>query len=590
MTTASTHLSVSTPEREAGEPRTGKGSQRRWVESGLVGFVVLTALYFALSLFASPDAYLSTDVGGKTGALAAMIERGDWSTDLGYWAEASDPEGLAYPFAHTFHTTNGWWVNTTSLPMVLAARPLWALGGPQLALLIPMMASAAAAVVAGRLQQRIHPAGGRSAMWVVGLSTPVAVYALDFWEHSLGVLLMGVGAILVLDAAPPDIEQVSRNSRRARPVLAALGAGLAFGVAATMRQEALVYGFVAGVVLTAAIVLDTQRPLPGFAPRRLLPSVAMAGGALAALAGNSMLEKWFYGEALRSARSAGAVSVAGTNLSERVDAMFTTTFSPINAIHPIATFFGLVIFVGLAWLMVTVRNGGDVRRPAILLVAIAAVLAMRVVQSGPSFVPGMVPTAPLVLGGLAFGLPTSRHRLVAAMALLPLPLIFLTQYAAGAVPQWGGRYLLATGFLLVVLACAVLPEVHPGVFRGLVVAGVLVTASGVWFNALRTTSLAEDFELIENVAVGDVVVWYDPVMAREAGPEIIEHRWLSTVGDAERERVLDVLSDEEIDRFVYVDPIDADPVVFDGFVAVSGVGEWELSTILRQRLTIFERR
>ncbi len=62
--------------------------------SGAFAFVVLSVLYFGLSLFGSPDAYLSTDTGGKTGALAAMVERGDWSTDLGYWAEQADPEGL----------------------------------------------------------------------------------------------------------------------------------------------------------------------------------------------------------------------------------------------------------------------------------------------------------------------------------------------------------------------------------------------------------------------------------------------------------------------------------------------------------------
>ena len=156
----------------------------------LQAFFVLMVIYFALSLTGSPDAYLSSDVGGKTAALEAMVERGDWSTDLGYWAEGSDPDGVVFPFANTTKTENGKWVNTTSLPMVLAARPLWALGGAQLALLIPMAAAAGSAVVAGRLQQRLDPSGRSDAMWIVGLATPVAVYALDFWEHSLGLFLM----------------------------------------------------------------------------------------------------------------------------------------------------------------------------------------------------------------------------------------------------------------------------------------------------------------------------------------------------------------------------------------------------------------
>ncbi len=565
------------------EPQTGdsKSSPQHLARSGAFAFVVLSVLYFGLSLFGSPDAYLSTDTGGKTGALAAMIERGDWSTDLGYWAEQSDPEGLAFPFAHTNRTENGWWVNTTSLPMVLAARPLWAAGGAQLALLIPIMAAAGAAVVAGRIQRHLDPELGTAAMWVVGLSTPLAVYALDFWEHSLGVFLMALGVLGVLTSF--------QVSARFVPAVYAMGAGLAFGFAATMRQEALVYGFVAGVVLTVGQLGGRPRKLGTLVSGAIVPSVAMAFGALSVLYANDLAETWFYGASIRSGRSVGTVAGAASGVGDRLNAAFTISLSPVNAVHPIATFFGLLILVGLVWLMFTIRSGGAVRLPATLLIATAAILALRIVRFGPTFVPGMVPTAPLVIAGAALGTRSRQHRIVAGIALGALPLIFLTQYPAGAVPQWGGRYVLLTGFLLVTIACAELPRLHLAAFRGLLVAGVLVTASGVWFNAIRTTSLVDDFELIETVADGSVVVWYDPVKAREAGPEIVEHRWLSTVGDAERPIVLSILASESIDRFVYVDRIDAEVVDFEGFEAVSEVGEWELSPILQQRLTIFAR-
>ena len=558
------------------------------LRSSLGCFVVLTVAYVALSLFASPHAYLSTDVGGKTAALAAMTERGDWSTDIGYWAADNDPDGLAYAFAHTTLTDTGWWVNTTSLPMVLAARPLWALGGPQLILLIPMMAAAGAAVVAGRIQERLRPSGGRGAMWVVGLATPVTVYALDFWEHTIGVFLMSLGVLWVLDAAVSDVPL--GDGLHVRRTVAAAGAGGAFGLAATMRQEALVYGFMAGLTLTVAVLL-AQRAQAGWGRRvwALVPSAAMAFAALAVLVGNSVLEAWFYGSAFRSTRGVGAAAAAGADLRERIDASFTITLSPLNAIHPIATFFGLLILAGLAWLVIETRRQGDLRKPSLLLIGVAVVLGIRVLQSGPTFVPGLVPTTPLAVAGLGIGIVGRRDRLVAAMALGPLPLVYLTQYSAGAVPQWGGRYILTTGLLLVVLACAELPQRHLAVFRGLAIAGAVITATGVWFNAVRTNSLTDDFALVEEVADGDVVVWYDNVKAREAGPEVVEHRWLSTVGDAETDTVLAILHARSIDRFVYVDPVD-DPVpTFDGFVARSDVGAWEMSPILRQRLTVFER-
>jgi hypothetical protein len=567
------------------ETRHGNGPERRWqrlARSGGCGFVVLTVLYFGLSLLGSADAYLSTDTGGKTGALAAMVERDDWSTDLGYWAELSDPEGLAFPFAHTTRTENGWWVNTTSLPMVLAARPLWVAGGAQLALLIPMMAAAGAAVVAGRIQRRLDAERGTAAMWIVGLSTPLAVYALDFWEHSVGVFLMALGVLGVLNSF--DV------STRLRAAMYASGAGLAFGFAATMRQEALVYGFVSGVVFTIGQLGGGPRRSAANLSTALIPSAAMAFGAVGVLYVNDLVEAKFYGSSLRAGRSVGTVAGAASGFEERVNAGFTIALSPINAIHPVATFFGLLILAGLVWLMITIRSGGAVRLPATLLIATAAILALRIIRFGPTFVPGMVPAAPLVIAGAFLGTRTRQHRTVVGIALGALPLIFLTQYPAGAVPQWGGRYVLLTGFLLVIVSCAELPRLHAVAFRGLLVAGVLVTASGVWFNAVRTTSLEDDFELIETVADGDVVVWYDSVKAREGGPEIVEHRWLSTVGDSERSAVLSILADESIDRFVYVDQIDAEVVEFEGFEAVSEIGEWELSPILRQRLTIFARR
>src|SRR5258707_11156205 len=74
---------------------------------------------------------------------------------------------------------------------------------------------------------------GDLAFWAVGLATPVVVYALDFWEHTLGLAAMVWGVVLLLDVA----------DRRAG-WRAALAGGALFGVAATMRTEALVYAVV----------------------------------------------------------------------------------------------------------------------------------------------------------------------------------------------------------------------------------------------------------------------------------------------------------------------------------------------------------
>lgn len=538
--------------------------------------VGLLAVYWVLSLALSPEGYLSTDVGGKTASLAAMEARGDWSTDIGYWAEDTDPNGDVFPYAHTSNTDEGWWVNTSSLPMVMLARPLWMIGGGQLVLLLPMLSAVGAALIAGRLQSRLDGSSGVAATLLVGLATPLTVYALDFWEHTPGVFFMALGGWATLVAA-------ERSTVRH-----ALLAGAGFALAATMRQEALVYGFGAGLVLCGASIQKWRRQDVGIG-RAIATCAAMALSAVAVLAASVIGEILYYGETLRSGRSAEAASATTSGIGERVSAGLVTALSPINALHPVSYLLGSVLLAGLLWLAISAERGDDLRRPAIVSLIVSLVMVLRVVRFGPTFIPGLVPTTVFAAAGAWFGLRRSSHRLMAALALVPVPIVFFTQYAAGAVPQWGGRYLLFTGYLLTIIGVSAMLEVNKTVFKSLVVAAVLVTATGVWFASIRTNLIEDDFDLIEAVSDGEVVVWYDPVIAREGGVNVIGQRWLTTFGSGQTDLVLEVLDVNTIDRFVFIDAAGAEAPAFDGFAPVSDVGEWETSWIIGQRLTVFER-
>src|SRR5207302_443109 len=161
------------------------------------------------------------------------------------------------------------WVNVTTLPMLYLADPLYRLGGYRLTLLLPMLGSVLAALAARVLARRLG-GGGWVAFWVVGLASPLAIYALDFWEHSLGVALMAWGVVLLVDVVE------GRAGWRA-----ALGAGLLFGSAATMRTEALVYALVAtGVVCVMLLVRRRGLVAPA------LVGVAVAAAMVVPLAGN----------------------------------------------------------------------------------------------------------------------------------------------------------------------------------------------------------------------------------------------------------------------------------------------------------------
>jgi len=160
---------------------TAIGWHRRPLPSAAVLFVVLAGLM----LVTDPMGFLSTDVGGKIATLEAMDRSGSLSPDLGYWAEAADPEGALYPMFSTAHV-DGKWINATSLPMLLIALPIYKVGGALAAGLIPVLGTLLAAFGARALAQRLgrdDQADGMTAFWIVGLASPATVYALDFWEQ-----------------------------------------------------------------------------------------------------------------------------------------------------------------------------------------------------------------------------------------------------------------------------------------------------------------------------------------------------------------------------------------------------------------------
>ncbi|MEZ5229559.1 MAG: hypothetical protein R2710_23705 [Acidimicrobiales bacterium] len=236
---------------------------------------------FGMSLIVDPLSSLGSDVGGKTATMTVLSSNG--SLDLGYWAEAFDPDGSLYPFYST-SVMDGKWVNATTFPMLYLAWPLHELGGMHLAMILPVLGGVFTATAARRLAAMLGPTDGTVAFWIVGLGTPVTVYSLAFWEHAPGLALMSWGLVAVVTAV---------DNHRLAPALAA---GLLFGLAATMRQEALVYGALAGIGLVIGLA-TTARPLV-----MLRSSIAMATGGLAMLMANTVFERLVLGSVLRSSR------------------------------------------------------------------------------------------------------------------------------------------------------------------------------------------------------------------------------------------------------------------------------------------------
>ena len=526
---------------DAGPARSSSSLLQRPVVAGLA----LLLAYAALSTVADPGGYLGTDTGAKVATLEVMVETGSWRPDLGYWAEDRDPAGTLHPIYAALPRGDGW-VHVTTLPMLLAARPLYEVGGYRLALLLPMLGAVAAAFACRALAARLSgdPRVGWFAFWLVGLGGPIAVYALDLWEHAPGAACM-VAAVAVL-AGVVDADR--------RP-LWGLAAGALLGAAATMRTEAFVYSLVA--VGAAAIVLAIR----GRMRDALATGAAAVAGFAVPWAANGVLERLLNGVE-RSDRVAGVTTRGVNDVTVRVQEAFTTmlAFRPSSG----AALVGLAA-VALVALAVLTRD----RRPEVvqpILLATGA-LHVAVLVGGFDFVPGMLVAAPAAVVGAiarpAEGAPASM-RYVWATAVLALPLVWAFQFSGGARPQWAGRYMLASCLLLMTLGAVHLFRCRSKALRwGVVALSALVTATGVVWLADRSHSIDAYFEELVR-RPEEVVLVRNGFFVREGGAAYTDRLWLTAVSDDDLDRAVALVRRSGAASFGVLDNQPSAPVALHG--------------------------
>lgn len=510
---------------------------RSWFERRAVIAAVIVVVLVGLSFLNDPEGYLGTDTGGKTATLEAMVDRGDWSLDVGYWAEEYDPDGTYHPMFGTTRTDEGW-IQVTSLPMILAARPLYALGGYRAALLLPIAGTVLAALAAAALAERLGSRGdGTVAGWVIGLGSPLLVYGLDLWEHSLGVAAVVWATVLLHDALTAGSWW--------RPPLA----GALLALAATMRTEALVYS----MVLVGAIGLWMLARRGLLATARLGVLTVLGFGLVWLL--NGALERALGGQS-RTGRATGAASSAvsgvargggGDGLSTRLEEGLRTTFatSATTSWVPIVIGVLLVTAVGL------VTAFGDripLERLRIVVVVLASFTVLTVAP-GLGFVPGLFAAFPVAAAALALNRLDARALVLVAAALSALPVVWGFQFIGGAGPQWAGRYVLTSTVLLGVVGVIALGHAVPRPIAGAVVAmSVFVNLFGaawLWQRSHEVSDLFDDIVVVQ----GEALIARNEFFLREAGPESLDHRWLSAADPAALEGPAKVLRTAGISDF-----------------------------------------
>jgi len=511
--------------------------------------------YLALSLLNDPRGYLGTDTGGKVATLQAMERSGTLDPDIGYWAERWDPEGRLHPLYYTFHLGDRW-VNVTTLPALYAAYPLFKVFGYHGALVVPMLGSVLAALAARALTRRLRPGDERtawSAFWLVGLASPLTIYALDFWEHSLGVALLGWAVVLLYDVADGKAGWQAAGA-----------AGLLVGAAATMRTEALVYGAVA-TAATCGVLMVRRRDVVG----PLLAGVAVVVGLALPLLGNHALERAAMGSNLRAGRSAGAVLGAGQAEGSRVEEAALTATSLTPALTPESYLMGGVLLALLLLFALRASQGTAGESSARVAGAGVAALYLLRAADGLGFVPGLVAAAPVAAVGLALGWRRSvtGTRLVLGTALGALPPVWAFQYTGGAGPQWGGRYILTSGLLLTVVGVSCLPLLAKWARTAIVGLAAVVTCFGlVWLSA-RSHDVGRTAEALSR-RPEPVLVSRVGHLLREAGWYADQRQWLTAPGPADVEEAARVAADSGATSFALVERADTTPPQLPGWTAV----------------------
>jgi hypothetical protein len=500
----------------------------------------LLLVYVGLSFALDVRGTLLADSGGKLATMRVMEQRGALDPDIGYWAADDDPDGELVPLHYTGPSGDGF-VQASTLPMLYAAFPLYDVGGTRAALLLPMLGGVLSALAARALALRLgrDRTAGWIAFWAVGLATPVALYAVSFWEHTLGLAAMLWGIVLALDL-------VERPERAWR----ALAAGVLFGGAAAMRTEALVYAAVTGAAVLAVLAARRVRVT------RIVADAAVAfTGLVVVLASNHALEILTAGEGRRTDRTTQTAIDAAGETAQRIEAAVTSLFGVNGFTVTVDWLVGVVIAAVVVMAVVFLCDPRPTRRRigTALLAMVVLLYALRF-AGGFNYVPGLFVATPLAAAGVWGAVRLSAARLVVVIAAVPIPLLWVSQYVDSQRFQWGYRFALTSMVLLAVVGIVALAR-HRAALVAVIGLSALVTAYGLVFLAVRSGSIADGMRALD--ARNDaVVVSMERHLFREGGDFYrIGARWLTAEDAQELERAAEIAASHGDTDLAIVAPV-----------------------------------
>jgi hypothetical protein len=165
----------------------------------LVAVLCCGLLYAWLTYAAPVETFWSPDNGGKFLQMLNLRWEDGLDYTIDYPGQDQDPQLTFAPFPSAFSSVENGRVALQWSPLFpLLSAPLYHLWGPHGIHLLPLLTGVASLVIVLFLVGRMPWPWPPVAVLITGISTPLAFYSIEFWEHTpaLFLALLGVWALI----------------------------------------------------------------------------------------------------------------------------------------------------------------------------------------------------------------------------------------------------------------------------------------------------------------------------------------------------------------------------------------------------------
>lgn len=383
---------------------------------------MLLLVLVALVPFVGTSGSFSSDEGAYVFEARSVARDHSWT--VAHPFPEADPNDEAFPLALALHSDKGWIAVDEHPARVLMLAGADRLGGATAMVLLAVLGTWVAALVAAALARRLDPGLAPWALWSVGVGTPLLFNGYLVLGHTEGAALCGLAVWFTL-----------RYGDHHRLVDLAVAAAAVAG-AILMRSEAVLFVAALALVLFAVKVGGSRR------------SSALAGGVVLVTGGVVALGESRWAASITGPHAVQKTlgSFAPRTLTGRWSGFVTTWLKPGYRMDK-AWYLALVAAVVLLVVGVVLARVRPGETPMLVGLGIGVlVLAglVGVLAIGPYtdyVVPGLLMACPVVVAGLcAVRLPEGEARVMLGVAGVFAAAVLATQYDRGGTLEWGGRY------------------------------------------------------------------------------------------------------------------------------------------------------